>query len=337
MKIKTHAFKLAALLLVFTLGLPLVVNASRPTSHRNTQSLAGQLVSQIKGNVCTSFASNSLWSDLSLPKFCKDTTPPPPPPPPPLVPIVDLSAGSTLVIQGATTTLLWTSSNTTSCLASGAWTGNKSLSGNEIITLTATSTYTLNCSNGVATSSDSVTINVIIPVEPEPEPTLDHLIISEIYYDTASTTDESDGPNEWVEIYNGTGAGVDVAGWTVGDATASSSDMLATTTIPHGGFLIITSSSTTSGFWPMPASTTVLVLPNAIGSNGLSNTGDAVFLKNGSGTLIDAVSYGSNVDVFNPAAVDVPDGHSLRRADLSTGTDLATDWVDSATPNPGSF
>ncbi|MEK7515098.1 MAG: PKD domain-containing protein [Patescibacteria group bacterium] len=76
------------------------------------------------------------------------------------VPTVDIlcnSANSCSIQNGASATLSWSTSDASSCTASGAWSGSKPTSGSESTgALTSTRTYTLTC-NGVA---DSVTVTV---------------------------------------------------------------------------------------------------------------------------------------------------------------------------------
>ena len=88
-----------------------------------------------------------------------ESTPPVVPPTP--SPTVTLSADPTTVYIGNSTTLTWTSTNASSCAASGDWTGSKSTSGNEDaqVTKEGTSTYTITCTNssGSAVSNVSVT------------------------------------------------------------------------------------------------------------------------------------------------------------------------------------
>jgi len=53
--------------------------------------------------------------------------------------------------------------------------------------------------------------------------------------------------------------------------------------------------------------------------------------------IVDAVSYGGDTTAFDPSAMDVLEGHSLRRSNLTTDTNTAIDWEDNATPTPRSF
>ncbi len=57
--------------------------------------------------------------------------------------------------------LTWTSSNATSCYASGDWSGTKSTSGSETTyNLTYSKTYTITCTGSGGSASDSVTVNI---------------------------------------------------------------------------------------------------------------------------------------------------------------------------------
>ena len=78
----------------------------------------------------------------------------------------------------------------------------------------------------------------------------------------------------------------------------------------------------------------LMSLEQAIG-NGLANSGDQVTLLNGSGLLIDTMSYGSNTTAFNPACPAIPEGQSLARAPSDRDTDTRGDWSPQVTPNPG--
>jgi len=72
---------------------------------------------------------------------------------------VSLSSSKSSVVSGDMFTLTWSSSNASSCTASGSWSGSKSLSGSENITLDNYGEYTfsLNCSGG--TASVDVTVS----------------------------------------------------------------------------------------------------------------------------------------------------------------------------------
>ena len=75
-----------------------------------------------------------------------------------------LSLSATTVTVGASTTLSWSSINTTSCAAAGSWSGAKAVSGSQTITPMAagTLTYTLTCTNPVASAASSATLMVTV-------------------------------------------------------------------------------------------------------------------------------------------------------------------------------
>ena len=80
-------------------------------------------------------------------------------------PSLTLTASPRGVAPNATTTLNWTSTNVTSCAASGGWSGSKALNGSEITPpLTSDQTYQLSCtgSNGNALAMTTVTIRTAV-------------------------------------------------------------------------------------------------------------------------------------------------------------------------------
>ncbi len=90
-------------------------------------------------------------------------TPPPPAPAP--LPTISLSASPTSIISGQSSTLTWTSTDATSCTASGGWAGTKLTSGSEVVSPTITTTYTLACTGAGGSVSKSVTISVSAPAD----------------------------------------------------------------------------------------------------------------------------------------------------------------------------
>jgi len=82
--------------------------------------------------------------------------------PPPPAPTVTLAANPTSVASGGSTQLTWSSTNATSCTASGGWTGNKNTSGNQNISnLTTNTTFTLQCTGGGGTAQQSAMVTVV--------------------------------------------------------------------------------------------------------------------------------------------------------------------------------
>ncbi len=76
-------------------------------------------------------------------------------------PTVSFSSASTQLSSGQSTTLNWSSNNTTSCSASGGWTGTQATSGSTTVSPTATTTYDLSCTGaGGTVTAPAVTISV---------------------------------------------------------------------------------------------------------------------------------------------------------------------------------
>jgi hypothetical protein len=79
----------------------------------------------------------------------------------PPAPTVTLTANPTSVVVGATTKLTWSSTNATSCSASGGWSGALGASGSQASgTLTTDTTFALNCAGPGGTVSRSVAVAV---------------------------------------------------------------------------------------------------------------------------------------------------------------------------------
>ena len=80
-----------------------------------------------------------------------------------------LSLGSTSIVTGGSTTITWSSANTTGCTASGSWTGALASNGTQTVNPAAvgTDTYTLLCSNVAGSSpATSVTLSVTAAAPP---------------------------------------------------------------------------------------------------------------------------------------------------------------------------
>src|SRR5882672_173175 len=85
---------------------------------------------------------------------------------PAATPTVTFNAADTTVDAGGSTMLTWSSTDATSCVAAGAWSGSKPTSGNESTgALSGNSTFTLSCSGtgGTLDKSVSITVNSAAP------------------------------------------------------------------------------------------------------------------------------------------------------------------------------
>ncbi|MDP3735702.1 MAG: hypothetical protein Q8R39_04770 [bacterium] len=77
------------------------------------------------------------------------------------LPTITLSAAPTSIAPGEFSSLSWSTTNATSCTASGGWTGARALSGGEVVNPTTTKTYTLSCTGTGGTTSKTATVTVM--------------------------------------------------------------------------------------------------------------------------------------------------------------------------------
>lgn len=77
-------------------------------------------------------------------------------------PVITFSASKSSIYQGQSTTLTWSTTNATSCTASGNWSGSKATNGSEIVspTVPPSATYTLTCTGPGGTASTPVYITI---------------------------------------------------------------------------------------------------------------------------------------------------------------------------------
>ena len=81
--------------------------------------------------------------------------------PAPPVPTVTLTSSAASVTSGQSATLTWSSTNATSCTASGGWNGTLATSGSQSTgALTQNSSFTLTCTGGGGTGTASVSVAV---------------------------------------------------------------------------------------------------------------------------------------------------------------------------------
>jgi DNA/RNA endonuclease YhcR with UshA esterase domain len=118
------------------------------------------------------------------------------------------------------------------------------------------------------------------------------------------SSNPNSGESEWVELYNMDDSPAQVTGWTLGDG-AGTVATVANTIAAHG-FAVVDLSAA-----------------------HLNNDGDAIVLRNSSGTIVDAVSYGSWDDgnIANNAPAPGRGYSTARRVD---GAQSGNDGVDFA-------
>jgi parallel beta-helix repeat protein len=151
------------------------------------------------------------------------------------------------------------------------------------------------------------------------------VLISEVYYDVARGTDPD---NEWIILHNLEDEPVDISGWKIVDNYATDT-IPQFSIIPANGFAIITASSTTFNLWRIPKGMSKIILENKRIGNGLADGGDRVILKDKEGNIVDAMSYGDDNSIFDPACPKVKEGYSLLRQPPNQDTDTKDDFIES--------
>jgi hypothetical protein len=77
-----------------------------------------------------------------------------------------LSASDLTIREGGSVKLIWNSVDANSCSASGGWSGQRAISGEQTIgPITAGTTFSLNCSGPGGTSLEMISVAVVGPVE----------------------------------------------------------------------------------------------------------------------------------------------------------------------------
>ena len=85
----------------------------------------------------------------------------------PQLPTVTLTASPTSVSSGGVSTLTWSSTNATSCTASGGWSGTKAINGSQSTgALSQNTTFTLTCTGAGGSATQSATVTVATTLAP---------------------------------------------------------------------------------------------------------------------------------------------------------------------------
>ncbi len=150
------------------------------------------------------------------------------------------------------------------------------------------------------------------------------VVFSEVFYDTPGT----DTVEEWIELYNNSPVTVDLSGWKITDNNGSGS----TFTIPSGSTIApdtyYTIAVNSTGFMALYGYDADIY--GAIPS--MNNDGDALVLKNKSGTVMDAVGYEGGSTAGPPSGwgsttdPSAGTGYTIVRTSPTTDTDTYADW-----------
>jgi uncharacterized repeat protein (TIGR01451 family) len=161
----------------------------------------------------------------------------------------------------------------------------------------------------------------------------DHLLISEVYYNTGGTT--PDLTKQWLELYNPTPNSIALAGWSIKDALPGQISALPATNMAPFSFLIVAASANAfRTAYPSYSGSVAEVTNGALGK-GLNYFASGVSLLNPASNVVDAVSFGGSTAAFSPPCATVSAGHSLARNPTDQDGNTRSDWIDKDTPNPG--
>ena len=142
---------------------------------------------------------------------------------------------------------------------------------------------------------------------------------------TAGDGDDG-GDLQWVELVNAGSAAVSTEGWTIG--TSGGANELAAARIPAGGYAVVATNATA-------LDSTVPTIPLASGdmAAGIGVSGDELHLFTPDGTELDAISFGDDSSVFDPAPLAPEAGQTIGLLDPAADHD-GVDWAltDHATP-----
>ena len=162
----------------------------------------------------------------------------------------------------------------------------------------------------------------------DPVPTSARIVINEVMYR---------GSAEWIELYNAGSNTVDIKGWIICDDAGhcGSLNPASRTDVAPGEFVLVAHDAADLNSLSIPDGTKkIYYAGNTIYFNDTG--GDGAILKNNLGTIIDQMSYDGDTTAFSPSCPSVVSSHSLSRNPLGFDTDSASDFIDLASPTPGS-
>lgn len=209
----------------------------------------------------------------------------------------------------------------------------------------------------LALTDDSASSSAAISPAPK-------IVINEVYYDVAPNkgplgnfgphqNDNLESTFEWIELYNDSSQTVNLKDWTLqtNDYWEGNQWQQCVKPLnffnraklelaPHTFAIVTPYVPAFRRFWMMEIATAYsykeITLGNAFGcpNNPLENSGK-IILRDGSGQIVDQISYGTDTSVLDPAIPAVAEGHSIERKPSGFDTDMATDFIDQSRPTPG--
>jgi hypothetical protein len=162
------------------------------------------------------------------------------------------------------------------------------------------------------------------------------VVINEVYYDVLDNDYCSEEKSEWIELYNNSDSPVNIKDWQLCHGGGCNT-INPNVSIPAYGFAIISHDAATWQNCFELAQGAELV--HSLGGEWVNLGDDSgyVILKDVSNTEIDCVDWGGNntCGFADGSVLDVNDGHSIARITKGVDNNLASDWEDLTTPNPG--
>lgn len=144
------------------------------------------------------------------------------------------------------------------------------------------------------------------------------IIITEIMQNPSAVTD---GNGEWFEVYNTTGADIDMDGWTIRDNDTDSFVVAGPLVVPAGGYIVlgINADSGTNGGVTVAYEYTSMFL---------SNSADEIVLEAPGPVVIDAVVYDGGPNFPDPTGASMELAQSNFDA---TDNDDGSNWGEGTT------
>ena len=240
-------------------------------------------------------------------------------------PTVTLSATPTSITSGSASTLTWSSTNATSCTASGGWTGAKAISGTQSVSPTVTTTYTLACTGTGGTATQSVTVTVTAAPDTTPPSIPTNLSASNITQTSVALSWTASTDNVGVTGYRiyrgGTQIGTVTSGTTYSDTGLAASTAYSYTISAYDAAGNVSGqSSPVSVTTNLPTSTKFNINDRVEVANGPVNVRSSASLSgtllgaqvDGSlGTVIGGPTYADNYFWWNINYDNAPDGWSV--------------------------
>ena len=155
-------------------------------------------------------------------------------------------------------------------------------------------------------------------------PEVDHVVFSEVYYDTSGKESEE----EWLELYNPTPLDVNLSGWKIADNTKNWSIPNDIVITAHSYLTISRNSTAFYTLYSCSPDLENLTL-------SLSNSGDYLMLWNRS-VLVDFVAWesGGSGNPYPEWDLSSPEGRSIKRIPPNQDMDVPDDWLENQQPEP---